>query len=162
MNTTQHHRRAFARGAAATGLLAALAVPALAGAAYADDSGARSHTAPSTAPSHRAEPSAAPSVPAKQPAPGKPSASRPGAAPSTKPTRGAGEPEASPSRPATKAPSGAEPSAEPGPASAASTGRDELAHTGSSATNTVLGTGAGVLIAAGAGTVYAVRRRHGH
>ncbi|MBD0740957.1 hypothetical protein BG418_05610 [Streptomyces sp. CBMA152] len=158
VNTTQHHRRTFARGAAATGLLAALAVPALAGAAYADDSGARAHTAPSAVPPHAAEPSATPSAPAKKPAPNKSPTSPPSAEPSVKPSRGTEGSEPS-ARPSAKAPTDAGPSAVPSPAPA---GRDELAHTGSSATNTVLGTGAGVLIAAGAGTVYAVRRRHGH
>ncbi|MGP9016928.1 LPXTG cell wall anchor domain-containing protein [Streptomyces sp. BR1] len=158
MNITQHHRRAFARGAAATGLLAALAVPALAGTAYADDSGAQAHSAPSAVPSHAAEPSAAPSAPAKKPAPSKSPTSPPSAEPSVKPSRGTEGSEPS-ARPSTKAPTDARPGVVPSPAPA---GRDELAHTGSSATNTVLGTGAGVLIAAGAGTIYAVRRRQNH
>lgn len=153
MNTTKHHRRALARGAAATGLLAALAVPALAGTAHADGGAQPRHLAAGGPAA--AEPSAVPSAEPKRPAPAKAPAS-PQQRPSAKPSA-PGVVEPGPSAPPTKAPADA-PSAAPAP----STRQDELAHTGSSQTNAVLGAGAGALIAAGAGTVYAVRRRQNH
>ncbi|MFK8911209.1 LPXTG cell wall anchor domain-containing protein [Streptomyces sp. YS-3] len=158
MNTTKHHGRAFARGAAATGLLAALALPALAGTAHADGGTQPRHLAGGGPAPASTEPTTMPSAAPKRPAPAKPPAStgRPTAMPSTSP----GTPE--PAAPPTKAPGEARPSAEPSTAPSPATRQDELAHTGSSKTNTVLGAGAGALIAVGAGTVYAVRRRQGH
>ncbi|MEU4352190.1 LPXTG cell wall anchor domain-containing protein [Streptomyces sp. NPDC023838] len=158
MNTTKHHRRAFARAAAATGLLAALAVPALAGTAHADSGTQPRHLAADGAPTRPAvPPSAAPSAEPEKPAPSAPPAS-PDQRPSARPSAPGGAAESATPEPATKAPANGAPSAVPAP----STRQDELAHTGSSKTNTVLGAGAGALIAAGAGTVYAVRRRQSH
>ncbi|MFD9487480.1 LPXTG cell wall anchor domain-containing protein [Streptomyces sp. NPDC059991] len=161
MNTTKHHRRAFARGAAATGLLAALAVPALAGTAHADGGTQPRHLAAGGAVPPSAGPSAPPSAEPRRPAPGKTPASpdqQPSAMPSAPGSRSEPAPSAPPTKAPAKAPADAVPSAVPSP----STRQDELAHTGSSKTNTVLGAGAGALIAAGAGTVYAVRRRQNH
>ncbi|MEU9192808.1 LPXTG cell wall anchor domain-containing protein [Streptomyces hundungensis] len=113
--------------ATATGLLLALAVPAFAGTAYADE--------PSAAPRRAtvaAEPSSAPSSPVKR---------------SGKSTRPA---------PPTTRPEASAPPAEP---AAAPADQKELAHTGSSTTNTAMGVGAGALILTGVGALYAVRRR---
>ncbi|MEV6550977.1 LPXTG cell wall anchor domain-containing protein [Streptomyces sp. NPDC051597] len=158
MNTTKHHGRTFARGAAAAGLLAALAVPALAGTAHADGGTQPRHLATTRPAPASAAPTVAPSTSPQRPAPATTPASpslRPTAAPSTPPS--APEP-----APPTKTPSESRPGTEPSAAPSPSTRQDELAHTGSSKTNTVLGAGAGALIAAGAGTVYAVRRRQNH
>lgn len=126
--------------ATATGLLLALAVPAFAGTAYADE--------PSAAPRRAtvaAEPSSAPSSPVKR------------SGKSTRPAPPTARPEASapPTEgPATR-PEASAPPAEP----AASADQKELAHTGSSTTNTAMGVGAGALILTGVGALYAVRRR---
>ncbi|MEU3505690.1 LPXTG cell wall anchor domain-containing protein [Streptomyces hundungensis] len=79
-----------------------------------------------------AEPSSAPSAPVKR---------------SGKSTRPA---------PPTARPEASAPPAEP---AAAPADQKELAHTGSSTTNTAMGVGAGALILTGAGALYAVRRR---
>ncbi|MCT9088740.1 LPXTG cell wall anchor domain-containing protein [Streptomyces sp. ASQP_92] len=130
--------------ATATGLLLALAIPALAGTAHAD--------APSAGPrpaAVAAEPSSAPSSPVKRPGknaqPPAPSTARPEA--SAPPAEG----------PAVR-PEGSAPPAGPAAAPAPSD-QKELAHTGSSTTNTAMGVGAGALILTGAGALYAVRRR---
>ncbi|MFG3280884.1 LPXTG cell wall anchor domain-containing protein [Streptomyces sp. NPDC048111] len=145
--------RRLAGAAAATGLLLALAAPSLAGTAHADG--------PSTAPRRAVpaadEPSAVPASPVKRageakqptgPAPARPAATEPpnaSAAPVPAPASdGRSGPSAMPSGPA----------AAPAPAD-----QKELAHTGSSTTNTVMGLAAGALILAGTGTVLAVRRR---
>ncbi|AYG84483.1 hypothetical protein DWB77_06697 [Streptomyces hundungensis] len=133
--------RTLAGVATATGLLLALAVPALAGTAYADE--------PSAAPRGAtvvAEPSSAPSSPVKR------------SGKSTRPAPPTARPEASapPTEgPATR-PEASAPSAEP---AAAPADQKELAHTGSSTTNTAMGVGAGALILTGVGALYAVRRR---
>ncbi|MFC4960143.1 LPXTG cell wall anchor domain-containing protein [Streptomyces mauvecolor] len=147
--------RRLAGAAAATGLLLALAVPALAGTAHADGPGAQpKRPAPATA----AEPGAAPASPVKRAGEGEqppqPSAARPEAAAPTAQPKG-------PATPGVQAPGTearpAAPAAAPAPSD-----QKELAHTGSSTANTVMGAGAGALILAGAGTVYAVRRRQQH
>ncbi|WP_344073877.1 LPXTG cell wall anchor domain-containing protein [Streptomyces crystallinus] len=154
MNTTKHPRRALVRGAAATGLLAALALPALAGTAHADGG---------TQPRHLAstEPSAAPSAAPARPAPAKTPA-HPGEQPSAAPGKPGERAKPAPGTPPAKAPSEARSEGAPSAAPAPSTRQDELAHTGSPKTNTALAAGAGALIAAGAGTVYSVRRRQNH
>ncbi|MFD7020216.1 LPXTG cell wall anchor domain-containing protein [Streptomyces sp. NPDC059161] len=148
------HRR-LTRAAAATGLLIALTVPALAGTAHADGPRAEPQRAVAAA----TEPSAALSSPVKRAG-----QNRPSAAPSAPSTSGPKEPAAT--EPPSAAPKGVEPSAapraaEPSAAPSRSDGK-ELAHTGSSKVNMVMGVGAGALILAGAGTVFAVRRRHQH
>ncbi|MGW2816360.1 LAETG motif-containing sortase-dependent surface protein [Streptomyces sp. NPDC001415] len=136
-------------GAAATVLLLALAVPALAGTAYADEPSAQPKRASSAKP---AEPSAAPASPVKRAGEGKRPAA-PSARPSVSPP--------STARPA--APSSGTDAKPAAPAAApAPSDQKELAHTGSSTTTAVMGAGAGALILAGAGTVYAVRRRQQH
>ncbi|MFD7165813.1 LPXTG cell wall anchor domain-containing protein [Streptomyces violascens] len=147
--------RRLAGAAAATGLLLALAVPALAGTAYADGPGTQPKR---PAPAGMAEPGAAPASPVKRAGenkqPTQPPAARPEAAPPT-------------AQPKAPAAAGVEaPGAEARPAAPAAapapSDQKELAHTGSSTANTVMGAGAGALILAGAGTVYAVRRRQQH
>ncbi|MGW1864337.1 LPXTG cell wall anchor domain-containing protein [Streptomyces mauvecolor] len=147
--------RRLAGAAAATGLLLALAVPALAGTAHADGPGAQpKRPAPATA----AEPGAAPASPVKRAGEGEqppqPSAARPEAAAPTAQPKG-------PATPGVQAPGTEAKPAAPAAAPAPSD-QKELAHTGSSTANTVMGAGAGALILAGAGTVYAVRRRQQH
>ncbi|MFF4183390.1 LPXTG cell wall anchor domain-containing protein [Streptomyces sp. NPDC001691] len=139
--------RRLAGAAATTGLLLALAVPALAGTAHADGPSARPQPA---GPAKAAAPGTA-SSPVKR-ASGSEQAARPQAAPSAAPSTGA----ESGTAPRPAAGTGA-PAAEPAPSD-----QKELAHTGSSTTNAVMGAGAGALILAGAGTVYAVRRRQQH
>ncbi|MFG2719021.1 LPXTG cell wall anchor domain-containing protein [Streptomyces sp. NPDC048416] len=151
--------RRLAGAAAATGLLLALAAPALTGTAYADGHGVK--------PKHPA--AAVVAAPNAQPKSATPAAEEPSAAPSS-PVKRAGkgaqatEPQAE--RPAATGPaaapprSGVEPSAAPNPPGAAPADQKELAHTGSSTATTVMGVGAGALILAGVGAVYAVRRRH--
>ncbi|WP_226598827.1 LPXTG cell wall anchor domain-containing protein [Streptomyces violascens] len=146
--------RRLAGAAAATGLLLALAVPALAGTAYADGQGAQPKR---PAPAKTAEPGAAPASPVKRAGeskPTRPPAARPEAAPPTAQPKG-------PATPGVQAPSTEAKPAAPAAAPAPSD-QKELAHTGSSTANTVMGAGAGALILAGAGTVYAVRRRQQH
>ncbi|MFI6683845.1 LPXTG cell wall anchor domain-containing protein [Streptomyces sp. NPDC050485] len=140
------HRR-LTRAAAATGLLIALAGPALAGTAYADGPSAK----PVRAAAAPAEPSATPSSSVKRPG-----QTRPSAAPSA-PSTGTQEkqPAASQSPSTDREPPTA-------PSAPAVSDQKELAHTGSSTANTAMGLGAGALVLAGAGTLYAVRRRHQH
>ncbi|MYT74599.1 MULTISPECIES: LAETG motif-containing sortase-dependent surface protein [unclassified Streptomyces] len=127
------------RGAVvAAGLLAALAtVPA-------------AHATETPSP---AGPATAATV-APSPVPSKPATSAPSPATSVPQTV---EPSAAPARP-----KDATPSAAPGGTEAPSPvpSKDELAHTGSSNTGTtVMGAGAVVLVAGGAGALFAVRRR---
>ncbi|MEU6844878.1 LAETG motif-containing sortase-dependent surface protein [Streptomyces sp. NPDC046716] len=123
----------------ATGLLAALASIPVAHATPAESSAAPASagtTAPSPVPS-------TPATDAPTPAPSAPATAEPSAAPTE-------EPSAAPAAP------GGKDDATPAPAPS----KDELAHTGSSNTGTtVMGAGAVVLVAGGAGALFAVRRR---
>ncbi|MFI6052021.1 LPXTG cell wall anchor domain-containing protein [Streptomyces violascens] len=158
--TASRSPRRLAGAAAATGLLLSLAVPALAGTAYADGPGTQPKR---PAPAGAAEPGAAPAAPVKRAGesaqPTQPSAARPEAAPPTAQPKGPATPGVQ--APGTETPGTAAKPAAPAAAPAASE-QKELAHTGSSTANTVMGAGAGALILAGAGTVYAVRRRQQH
>ncbi|MEU5017474.1 LPXTG cell wall anchor domain-containing protein [Streptomyces angustmyceticus] len=138
------------RGAAAAGLVAALALTGLsaAGTAHAEGGPRPSPTQASSAPpsavprpSAPSTPSASPTHPGPQPS----DATAPPSAPPTSPgTRGDGGPPATP---------------RPAPAKGADSNK-ELARTGASSTATVaLGAGAAALIAVGGGAVYAARRR---
>ncbi|MFE6887769.1 LAETG motif-containing sortase-dependent surface protein [Streptomyces sp. NPDC057694] len=129
----------------ATGLLAALAsIPA-----------AHATPAPSSAAATEA-PSASPATGAPKPATSEPPTAEPSTAPGGKesatpsPVPSAGD--------ATEAPSPAPADGTEAPSAAPAD--DELAHTGSSNTGTaVMGAGAVVLVAGGAGALFAVRRR---
>ncbi|MFJ8386464.1 LPXTG cell wall anchor domain-containing protein [Streptomyces sp. NPDC094438] len=146
------HRR-LTRAAAATGLLIALAVPALAGTAYAEAPGAKTERAAPAA----AEPSASPSAPAKRT--GQP---RPTTGTSKSPAPRAPSGGTQVKQPAASASPGTDGEPSSAPSAPAPPDQKELAHTGSSTANTAMGLGAGALILAGGGTVYAVRRRHQH
>ncbi|MEU7182654.1 MULTISPECIES: hypothetical protein [Streptomyces] len=164
------------RGAAGAGLLAAVALAALsaAGTAHADSSAPKvserpgAASAPAAAPAGHGTPSAAPAAPSGRGASADaPKVVSPGrGAPAAVPGKGA-EPSAAPEgRPAVRGTGTgsdkAQPSAHRGSGKAAveADGRKQLAHTGASPAATVAmsGTAAG-LIAAGGGTVFAVRRR---
>lgn len=146
----------------ATGLLAALAAIPAAHATPVQSSA--SPSAASTATPNPVPPKSAGSVPtqassappsAEPAAPGgkgdEASSAAPSAAPGGKGDEASSAaPSAAPTEPGTPAPA----ATKPAPA------EDELAHTGSSnTTNTVLGAGAVALVAGGAGTLFAVRRR---
>ncbi|MEU3369996.1 LPXTG cell wall anchor domain-containing protein [Streptomyces sp. NPDC006711] len=172
--TDPRRPRRLAGAAAATGLLLALAAPALAGPAHAEGPGVEARSvAPAPVAQHRdadasspvkrageskvaaARPSPAATEPPTAPQPKRPQGVEPSVAPQPKQPQGV-EPTAAP------AGGGAEPSAAPSAPAAAPAPADqkELAHTGSSTATTVMGVGAGALILVGLGTVYAVRRRH--